>query len=547
MTVIARASEKSDRATVWIVEDSPLEAEIAKRTLSTTYDVVVFVDASSLLEQLASSRLPSAIILDWQMPGLSGLDACKFVRTTCNQNELPIIMLTGLAERADLVEAISAGANDYLTKPYDRAELCARVATAVRTKQLHDRLVEAEARERDACADAQAANLAKDEFLALASHELRTPLNAILGWVRLLQTGTLDDSRHARALDTIERNAKAQVQLIEDILDGSRMITGKLHLAIAPIDLGSVVKAALLSMKPAMDAKAIVLSLNVGAEAAQMNGDAERLQQIVWNLVSNAIKFTPKNGHIDATVESIGDSVRLTVRDDGQGVAADFLPHMFERFQQGDGKSTPRQGGLGLGLALVRNLVEAHGGRVDASSAGQGFGTTVTVVFPASVAPSLSEPLLQANVAVLGAFQAASPLRGMRVLIVDDQEDGREILATALLVSGADVTAAASAEEALRVVGQVLPHVIVSDVGMPIVDGFELMKRLRALGVAEGGRVPALALTAYSQDSDRERALEAGFDSYLSKPVNPSDLVAAVLALSAHIHSERPFEPRVPR
>jgi len=399
------------RHTVWIVDDSPLEIAIARRALEDIYDVVVFVEASTMLEALASTPAPSAIVLDWQMPGLPGIEACKFVRITQSANALPILMLTGLSDRADLVEAISAGANDYLTKPYDKAELIARVAAVVRTKQLHDRLLEAEARERDARVEAQDANAAKDEFLALVSHELRTPLNAILGWVQLIRSGKLAPDVLPRAVETIERNAKSQVKLIEDILDGSRIGAGKMQLETALFDPASVVRAAIESVRPAIDAKALELTLEIDDGANTMSGDAERISQVVGNLLSNAIKFTPRGGHISVSLLRIDEFIRLTVRDDGAGIARDFLSHVFDRFRQADGASSRRHGGLGLGLSLVRHFVLAHRGTVIAASEGLGHGATFVVTLPTSAPDTQST---QQSTTLVSACEPSSPMNTLR-------------------------------------------------------------------------------------------------------------------------------------
>ncbi|MEO6420226.1 MAG: response regulator, partial [Polyangiaceae bacterium] len=493
-------------------------------------------EASTMLEALASTpAAPSTIVLDWQMPGLPGLEACKFVRTTRNQNALPILMLTGLSERADLVEAISAGANDYLTKPYDSAELLARVAAVVRTKLLHDRLLEAEVRERAARTEAQAANRSKDQFLAMASHELRTPLNAILGWVQLMRLGQLDEAGIARAIETIERNAKAQVQLIEDVLDGSRIMAGKQRLEIAPFDFSGVVRAAADSVKPALDAKDITLTVDLAPEtaAAPVNGDAQRIQQVVGNLLSNALKFTPKGGNIGIRSVRVGSSVSLTIKDDGIGIASEFLPQVFERFRQAENTPSRRHGGLGLGLSLVRHFVEAHDGTVTVTSAGPGLGATFVVTLPAPLSAATDRPTpLTAR-----RERDLAKLAGLKVLVVDDEADGRELVATALRIHGAAVTTADSADGALALFDSVQPAVVVSDIRMPKTDGFEFIRLLRSRPNATTKHVPALALTAYAQDETRKDALAAGFDMYLSKPVNPAELAAVVADLSTRTGS----------
>jgi signal transduction histidine kinase len=521
------------RPIVLLLEDSLLEAEIARRTLSVDYEMEVFSDGATMLERLAVAARPSAILLDWRLPGLSGLEVCKFIRATWNQNALPVLMLTGLSERADLVDAISAGANDYLTKPYDAAELGARVAAAVRTRNLNDRLQEAEERERDARREAQAANLAKDEFLAMTSHELRTPLNAILGWAKLMRSGQLDPSGYFRAVETIERNAQTQGKLIEDILDCSRIISGRLRLEKERLNFGGVIKGALESVAPLVRKKGVELSVHLDPAATQVEGDGERLQQIAWNLVSNAVKFTPKGGRVDVRLERDGETARLSVKDTGEGIDLEFLPHVFERFRQGQGSSTRRHGGLGLGLAVVRHLVEAHGGKVSAASEGLGMGATFVVLLPLVDA---SEKVVSERPSPLP--QGDTRLDGLAVLVVDDEADSRELMATALRMWGAEVTTADSAAEGLQSLGERPPRVIISDIGMPRVDGIEFIRTVRSRNAENGERVAALAVSAYARDEDRRRALDAGYDGYLSKPVSPKELAATVAELSKRRHAD---------
>jgi signal transduction histidine kinase len=374
---------------------------------------------------------------------------------------------------------------------------------------------------------AELANRAKDDFLATASHELRTPLNAILGWARMLQSGALQQEDFVRAVDSIERNGRAQVRLIDDILDGSRIITGKLQLEVGPLDLTTVVRAALDSVQAAADAKRITLTASLDANAALIVGDSERLQQVVWNLANNAIKFTPKEGTVSVTLRLVGSDVELTVTDSGIGIASDFLPHVFERFRQGEESSKRTYGGLGLGLALVRHLVEAHGGSVSASSAGPGQGSTFAITLPVQAtfpAMRLVPPIVRVSAAVT---QRTIDLKGVAILVVDDEEDARDLIATLLRSKGADVRTSHSAEAALKLIASMPFAAMVSDVAMPMLDGYDLMQRIRGLGLS----LPAVALTAYSRDEDRRRALDAGFQDYISKPVEPEALVSIVSGL----------------
>jgi signal transduction histidine kinase/CheY-like chemotaxis protein len=387
-------------------------------------------------------------------------------------------------------------------------------------------------REQEARRRAEEANRLKDEFLSTVSHELRTPLNAILGWAYVLQTGSLDDEAAPRALASIERNARAQSQIIDDLLDVSRIITGKLRLKLAPVDLEQVVGAALESVRPAADAKGIDLRLALEAPAEKIAGDAGRLQQVVWNLLANAVKFTPAGGRVEVAVESAPDEVALVVRDSGAGIHRDFLPYVFDRFRQADSTATRVHGGLGLGLAIVRHLVELHGGTVAADSAGEGQGATFKVTLPrrAAVLPAGVEAG-EARAAAAGAFdEAPSPLAGVRVLVVDDEPDARELLPSLLEPHGARVTVAASAAEALAALATEWADVLVADIGMPGEDGYSLIRSVR--GLDGGAKLPAIALTAYAGEGNRRRALEAGFQVHLAKPVDPSELLAAVLGLA---------------
>jgi len=381
---------------------------------------------------------------------------------------------------------------------------------------------------------AEVASRAKDDFLLTASHELRTPLNAILGWARMLQGGTLANSDYLRAVDSIERNARAQVRLIEDILDGSRIITGKLQLEIRPLDLTTLVQAALDAVRPAADAKRIALTVQIDAAASRVVGDPDRLQQVVWNLANNAIKFTPKDGAVDVALRRAGTEVELTVRDTGQGIGADFLPYVFERFRQAEGSTTRRYGGLGLGLALVRHLVEAHGGTVHASSEGPGQGATFTVRLPvqAIVAEQVAEsaPILAAERPFI---PRPANLAGATILVVDDEADARDLIATVLRSKGAEVVTAATGAEALGLIASRSLTLMVSDIGMPNSDGYQLIARIRTATGVRGLNLPAIALTAYSREEDRRHALESGFQAYLSKPVEPDALIDLVDRLAA--------------
>ncbi len=384
------------------------------------------------------------------------------------------------------------------------------------------------ARERATREEAERANRIKDEFLATLSHELRTPLNAIVGFSQLLRMRTLDASTTAEIIVTIERNAKAQSQLVDDLLDVSRIITGKLRLEFQPVRLQEVIQTALETVKPSAQVKHIRLVTELDPSVGPVSGDSTRLQQVIWNLLSNAVKFTPKRGEVHVRLERVNSHIELTVEDTGAGIPAEFLPHVFERFHQGDGTTTRKYGGLGLGLAIVRHLVELHGSTVSVASRGENQGSTFTIKMPLPVLQVReSSSLVPLHAQVNGAVERLPRLEGVRVLIVDDEMDARRLLRLLLEGCGAEVRAAASAAEALQAIEQAAPDVLVSDIGMPDADGYELVRWARGLGLT----VPAVALTAYARSEDRVRALAAGFNTHVSKPVEITELIIVIQRL----------------
>ena len=401
-------------------------------------------------------------------------------------------------------------------------------------KQAEDERNQLLAREQEARAAAEAANRLKDEFLATLSHELRSPLNAMLGWTRLLNSRKFDEATTARAMQTIERSAKSQAQLVEDLLDVSRIIQGKLRLNIRPIELVSVIQAAIETVRPAAQAKEISLQSVLDPAAGPVAGDFDRLQQVIWNLLSNAIKFTPKGGRVQARLERVNSHVEITVTDTGKGINPDFVPYVFERFRQADSSSTRVYSGLGLGLAIVRHLVELHGGTVRAYSEGEGKGATFTVKLPLIPVRFDADQnnRVHPSVDLEVPFNNLPVLNGVRVLIVDDEADSREILAAALEECKAKVFAVASASEALEAVSQLKPDVLVSDIGMPIEDGYSLIRKVRQLSADQGGQIPAIALTAYARAEDRMKAIAYGFQMHIPKPVEPAELATVVASLA---------------
>ena len=544
----------------------------------------------------------AVILLDVQMPGMDGFETAALIRQRPRSQHTPIIFLTAFSTSDTMVfKGYSLGAVDYLLKPIEPAILKSKVAVFVdlyqktaalkqqtaqleashaeihklnagldqrvreRTLQLEvtNRQMENEiaerkrteaerehllAREQKARAEAEAANRIKDEFLAVLSHELRTPLSPILGWVRMLRSSKLDAAATERALETIERNAQLQTQLIEDLLDVSRILQGKMTLDARPVDLASTIAAAVETVRLAANAKSIAIQTAIEPSVGQVLGDPTRLQQVVWNLLSNAIKFTPKAGRVEVRLERIQTSAQIRVSDTGSGIEPEFLPHIFEYFRQADSTTTRLFGGLGLGLAIVRHLVELHGGIVQAASPGEGQGATFVVQLPLlrsgkelreNSAPSSLTPQNESGrIDFHGSWEESSPqppesflsLNGIRVLLVDDEPDNREFLICVLEQYDAVVRAAASGAEALKTLLEWQPDILVSDIGMPEMDGYELIRQVRALPLP-GGQMLAIALTAYAGEVDRQQALSAGFNQHVAKPVDPDQLVAIVVGL----------------
>jgi signal transduction histidine kinase/ActR/RegA family two-component response regulator len=485
---------------------------------------------------------------------LTGPDLWKLLDVLRAQppwSDVPVLVLTlgGSASQNTLAASDSAdplGNVTLLERPVRVVTLLSAVHSAVRARrrqyEVRDHLAarkraEAEREqlltlERAARAEVEAANRAKDEFLAVLSHELRTPLQPILGWVKLLRQQRLDERMIERAHETIERNARAQAQIIEDLLDISRIVAGKLHVDMRPVSLAPVVEAAVDAVRATADAKSIRLVTMIESHDAEISGDANRMQQVVWNLVSNAVAFTPEGGRVDVSLRRDGERAVIAVRDTGDGIAPHFLPHIFQRFRQADSTSTRRHGGLGLGLAIVRHLVELHHGTVKAESGGPGCGATFTVTLPLLVQHGVRSA---SRVAHAGddAIPGSGPvLQGIRVLVVDDDADTCELLTTVLGHYGAEVTAASSVIEALAAVERTWPEVLVSDIAMPGEDGYALVRRVRVLERQRGQRLPALALTAHARASDTEQAYLAGFEAHVPKPVEPAALARIIARLA---------------
>jgi signal transduction histidine kinase len=559
------------------------------------YNLVRANSGRAALKQVLARDF-AVILLDVVMPDLDGYETAELIRGRERSRQTPIIFLTAnYRSDSHIFKGYSVGAVDYLFKPFNPEILRTKVAVFVelyqkrealtrqtqalmraqeeleervraRTRELamandalraeveERRRIEAERlellqREQAARSQAESVNRLKDEFLATLSHELRTPLNAILGWSHLLTSGRADAAMVDRAIGVIRNNATAQSQLIEDILDVSRIIGGKLRLNIGRVGLREVIEAALDSIAPAAEAKAITIERDLD-DVDTVAGDRDRLQQVVWNLLSNAVKFTPRDGRISVRLHRRDVDMVLTVEDTGIGIPPDFLPYVFDRFSQADGSATRRHGGLGLGMAIVRYLVELHGGSVSADSGGENQGAKFTIVLPARPAVSETERGEGRTGAAATVLAAADlpPVDGISVLLVDDDSDSRNFLSELLVKQGLTVSTAGSADEALEVFDRARPDVLVSDIAMPGEDGYDLIRRVRSLGDEDGGRTPAVALTAYVRAEDQRAALDAGYDRHIRKPVDLSELVTAVaqLAHQSAAQTERLLTPLTP-
>jgi signal transduction histidine kinase/ActR/RegA family two-component response regulator len=374
---------------------------------------------------------------------------------------------------------------------------------------------------------AEAANRAKDEFLSTLSHELRNPLNAVHGWATLIERGQLGEVQTRRAMQIIVRNVNAQIRLVDDLLDMSTVVNGRLRLVVQPVDLGDLIEDALEAVRHAAEAKNIRLQPVLHAPGLLVSGDPGRLEQIVWNLLENAVKFTPKDGRVQVQLQRVRSHVEIIVSDTGQGIPADVLPYVFDRLRQGEGGSTRGHGGLGIGLALVRHLAELHGGSVYAESPGEGQGSTFVVTLPLMSTEKSEQPIAHQDRPPL----ESTSLTGARIVVVDDDPTAVELIKEVLVRAGGEVIECRSADEALQAVRQSRPSVLVSDIEMPGQDGYSLIRKLRALGPEEGGKTPAVALTAFGRPEDRIRSLTAGFNIHVSKPVDPAELIAIVASL----------------
>ena len=528
------------RLRVLVVDDSAEDRELYRRLLAKaapqSFEIVESETGEDGLRRLAAERV-DCVLLDYQLPDGNGLDLLPEVRRAAPAPA--VILLTGRGDEGTAVEAMKRGAQDYLVKGGITADGLSRAIQHAVDKlalqrgldeahQRLDELVRQRTRELElAITELRDANRLKDEFLATLSHELRTPLNAILGWAAVLRAGRPDPATVERAAEVIERNARAQAQLIADLLDMSAIVTGKLRLEVAPLAVRDLLHAVEETVRPSAVAKGIALKVAVDPGLPPLLADASRLQQVVWNLLTNAVKFTGRGGEVTVTALRRGDHVEIAVADNGIGIREEFLPFVFDRFRQQDSSTTRVHSGLGLGLAIVRHLVEAHGGTVEASSAGDGAGATFRVALP--VPESSPAP---------GAEDAAAPARdpsalaALRVLVVEDDADSRDLYRVILESRGASVAAVATTAAAWRALVTAPTDVLVCDIGLPGEDGYSLVRRLRSDTAAGVRAIPAVALTAYAAPEDADRARAAGFQVHLPKPVSPEALVDVVHRLA---------------
>jgi signal transduction histidine kinase len=561
-------------ARILIVDDLP-EKLLVYRTLLEDLDAQI-VEAHSgteALKRVLEGEF-AVILLDVNMPDIDGLETANLVRRHKNGRHTPIIFITSYADEMQTARGYELGAVDYILSPVIAPVLRtkvrvfvdlyeARAALSLSNQELETRVTErtaelqtsnerlhaeiaerlrAEAereallaREKVLRAEAEELSRLKDEFLATMSHELRTPLNAIFGWITLLRTRRLDEATQERALETIERNARAQKRLIEDLLDVSRIVTGKVALELVTVDPRRVVEAALETMHPAAQAKGLKILPLLDTGAGTVRGDFARLQQVVCNLLSNAIKFTDSGGHVEVCLARRNGEVEISIADSGQGIKPEFLPLVFDRFRQEDGSISRRHGGLGLGLAIVRHLVELHAGSVDAQSAGEGKGAKFIVRLPVREAGLLPRVVEVPG----GGIATPAMLTGLRLLVVDDDPGARELISGMLAGFGAQVSVAEGGQAALKLLFAERPDVLIADLGMPEMDGYALIEQVRALDPDFGGKTPAVAVTAYASPQDRLRALQAGYQNHVAKPVEAEELAIVIASLAGRAAQDK--------
>ncbi|AFY82784.1 ATP-binding protein [Oscillatoria acuminata] len=547
------------RPLVLVVEDNPEMNRFVCDILGRDYQIATAFNGEQGLEQ-ALTLHPDLILSDVMMPEIGGDRLVSLLRSNPDFADVSIIMLTAKDDDDLRVQLLREGVQDYLMKPFSVEELRARVGNAVAIKRVRD-LLQQELASQSSDVEVLASELAfhkrelevalilqqkqseelikanqiKDEFLSIVSHELRTPLNSILGWTQLLRTRKLNETMQNKALETIERNAKQQVNLIDDILDVSRIIRGKIRLKLRPVNLIPIVEAALDTMLPTAESKGIEIDFNFDPAVALVSGDSDRLQQVAWNLFSNAVKFTPNGGSISVAIAQTDSYITLKVQDTGIGINPDFLPHIFEGFRQADSSTTRAYGGLGLGLTIVRHLVELHGGKVQALSEGEGQGATLMVQLPILPKPPQEQAVQTSYSREEGLSSQLWALDGLQVLVVDDDPDTGDLMEAMLTDYGVRVQVVTSVSEAIALMDQCKFDVLVSDIGMPGEDGYHLIHQIRQHEADSNNHIPAIALTAFSSEEDRAQSLLAGFQKHLSKPVEPAQLARVLAQLASNL------------
>ena len=571
----------SDRPSILLllIEDNPGDARLVREHLHDTTGAQRFEvnNTPSLAAGIASlDQLPAPdiVLLDLSLPDSFGLET--LARWLTAAPALPVIVLTGSDDEALAVNAVREGAQDYLVKGrIDGPVLVQAIRYAIERKKVEEDLrlaktglehrveertaelreinlrlqgeiaertlaqqqaAELLKREQAARAEVESANRSKDEFLAILSHELRTPLNAILGWSEILRTGDQTPAEVIEGVEVIERNARSQARLVEDVLEVSRIICGKVRLNLGRVDLVAVIDAALASARPTAAAKNIALRSSVELLPSLSPGDADRLQQVVWNVISNAIKFTPRNGEVTVRAQQDETRTEIQVTDTGIGISPDFLPYVFDRFRQSDASTTRSHGGLGLGLSISRHLVEMHGGAVSAASEGEGQGATFTISLPLELPEGHTlegDGNGNGGATLTGGSATQPPLTNVRVLVLDDEADSRRVVVRLLTRAGAEVKEADSASLVTGILADWPADVLISDIAMPGEDGYSLIRRLRESSNVAWRTLPAMALTAFAREEDQARALAAGFQRHLAKPFEPAALLAAVTSLAA--------------
>lgn len=541
-------SLSTEQPLVLVVEDNPDMNRFIVDTLILEYRTEVALNGVEGLNKAVGLH-PDLIVTDVMMPQMSGDQMINEIRKHPELNDTPIVVLTGKAGDEHRVKLLQEGAQDYLMKPFATEELRARIGNLIQIKRARDLLQrELNTRSQDVVSLAQELTAhrkqlqqlikelevslrLKDDFLATVSHELRTPMTSVVGWARILRAKRLDKDAYEKALETLERNAMAEVDLIDDLLDISRITRGNLRIKVEVVQVAPIIESALESIRPAAEAKEIQIDRELKAELAPVLGDPARLQQVVYNLLNNAVKFTPRGGRVAVQLKNLDSNLEIVVKDTGRGIAKEVLPYIFDPFRQADSSTRREHSGLGLGLAIVRHLIELHGGSVRAESAGEDQGATFSVTLPLiEVSPkeSLAAGSSRARIVPVERHPGLSDLQ---ILVVDDDRDTLELLKLAFEHSGAEVKTALSAFDALQILDRWTPGILIADIGMPLVDGYDLIRAVRALKPEHGGSIPALALTAYAGEEDRKQALAAGFQMHIPKPVDLDQLIEAVASL----------------